>query len=101
MAEAHYPKPHNYTVDNPTKSLTEPGNFKQRLESKNKNTINDLYAVMDETSPEAAARRRSLQIASQTTTTKDFLEPRHNTNSTATSRSLSTTENVHWIVKVQ
>ncbi|PIC51422.1 hypothetical protein B9Z55_001942 [Caenorhabditis nigoni] len=41
-------------------------NFEQRRECKN--IINDLYAVMDEQSPEAAARRRSLQIASQTTT---------------------------------
>ncbi|PIC50884.1 hypothetical protein B9Z55_001609 [Caenorhabditis nigoni] len=47
---------------------------------------------MDEQSPDAAARRRSLQIAKQTTTTKDFQEPSHYTNSTATSKSLSTLE---------
>ncbi|PIC19258.1 hypothetical protein B9Z55_024870 [Caenorhabditis nigoni] len=54
---------------------------------------------MDEQSPEAAARRRSLQMAKQTVTTMDFQEPNYYTNSTATSTSLSTSEDVHWIVK--
>ncbi|CAO4367124.1 unnamed protein product [Caenorhabditis nigoni] len=68
----------------------------QRLEGKN--TINDQYAVMDETSPEAAARRRSLQIASQTTTRRSSRSPAHNTNSTATEQSQASTRvNANWM----
>ncbi|PIC52145.1 hypothetical protein B9Z55_002369 [Caenorhabditis nigoni] len=87
------------TTTRSTSRPTHKGNLEIRT-SLESSTINNLYAVMDEQSPDAAARRRSLQIAKQTTTTKDFQEPSHNTNATATSASLSTSADVHWIVKM-
>ncbi|CAO4365312.1 unnamed protein product [Caenorhabditis nigoni] len=87
------------TTTRSTSRPTHKGNLEIRT-SLESSTINNLYAVMEEQSPDAAARRRSLQIAKQTATTKDFQEPSSYTSSTATSTSLSTSEVVQWIVKM-
>ncbi|PIC25848.1 hypothetical protein B9Z55_018621 [Caenorhabditis nigoni] len=76
-------------------------NFQQRLESKN--TIDDLYAGMDEKSRH---QRQQLdeEVYRQPTRTPSrriFQESTQLTNSTATSTSLSTSEDVHWISAIQ
>ncbi|CAO4376536.1 unnamed protein product [Caenorhabditis nigoni] len=74
--------------------------FQQRLEG---NTNNNLYAVMDEQSSHQTQQldEEVYRKPTRTPSRRSLQEPSQLTNSTATSTSLFTSEDVHWITAIQ